>query len=196
MANKKNKYALISVYDKSGIIELAKHLIKSEYIIIASDGTGKELQKQKIPFVSCQKVSANPDCFEGFMKTMSFQIESGIFFDRTNPVHIKDAKDFKIKQIDIVICNFVSIKKILDNFSVKEKKEMIRNFDFGGPTMVRVAAQNYKNVLVSVNPSDYKKIVSALLMDSISDKLKHQFAVKAFEYILNYDETVVRYLNN
>jgi len=196
MASKVARYALISVYNKKGIIGFSKQLIEVGYKIIATDGTGQELKKQNTPFISCQKVSGNPECFDGYMKTMSFSIEAGMLFDRTNSVHIKEAKKFSVKHIDIVVCNFFPVEEIIKKSKTKDMNEVSRNFDFGGPTMVRVAAQNFKNIVVAVDPVDYKKIRKALSTNTLTDKLRYHLAAKAFRYILDYDTEVVGYLNN
>lgn len=196
MASKVPKYALISVYNKKEIIGFSKQLIEAGYQIIATDGTGQELKKQSIPFVSCQNISGNPECFDGYMKTMSFSIEAGMLFDRTNQVHRREAKRFNVKQIDIVVCNFFPVEEIIKKSKTKDAKEVSRNFDFGGPTMVRVAAQNFKNITVIVDPVDYQKIGKALLSNALTDKLKCHLATKAFKYVLAYDVKIVRYLNN
>lgn len=191
-----SKYVLISVYNKRGIAKLAKFLLDFGYKIIATDGTGQELKKHKIPFISCQKISRNPKCFDGFMKTMSFSIESGMLFDRANHIHIMEAKKFNVKNIDIVICNFFPVKKIINLFKFKSALDTIRYFDFGGPTMVRVAAQNFKNVLVIVDPNDYKKIQKSILLNQVSHSLKYYLAKKAFYNILDYDKQIIQYMNN
>jgi len=194
MVKKINKYALISVHEKRGVAEFASQLVKFGYKIIATEGTGEELKKYKIPFIPCQKISKNPKCFDGYMKSMSFPIESGIIFNRLNPAHVKEAKKLGIKQIDIVVCNFFPVKEAMEYSKTEVKKNVIINFDFGGPTMVRVAAQNLRNVLVIVDPSDYKKAEKAVSLNEISDKLKYYLALKAFEYVLNYDMQIVEYL--
>lgn len=191
----KRKYALISVFDKKGVPKFAKILHQRGYTIIATEGTGKELAKYKIPFLSCQEVSKNPECFDGYMKTISFSIEAGIFFDRSNPIHVKEAEKFEIKQIDMVICNFFPFKEIVKNFNI-DVKIMMRNVDFGGPTMARVAAQNFKHVLVIVDPNDYEKIAKALLENKITDKFRQQLATKAFAYICHYDFQIAKLLKS
>lgn len=195
MTNKINKYALISVYDKKGIFKLAGALLKSGYKIIATDGTGKILKKHKIPFMSCQKLSKSPNCFDGCMKTMSFAVESGMFFDRQNPIHVKEAKENGVKQIDMVVCNFFPVKKVIIQSKRDSVKDITRKFDFGGPTMVRVAAQNFKNVMVVVDTNDYKKIITAISLNKISEKFRHYLAIKAFKHISDYDMQVLKYLN-
>jgi len=195
MNNKISRYALVSVYEKKGVIELASKLIKSGYKIIATKGTGDELKKQKIPFISCEKISKNPICFDGYMKTLSFFVEAGMLFDRSNSAHIKEAKKFGVKRIDIVICNFFPVEKIVEHLKIRSIEDVVRDFDFGGPTMVRVAAQNFKNIMVVVDPDDYKKVGQAVLLNKIHSKLKYQLAVKAFNCILDYDMQVIKYLN-
>ncbi len=194
MTKRNSKYVLISVYDKSGMVELADKLRKSGYGIIATEGTGNELKKKGIPFISCGKISQNPDCFDGYMKTMSFFIESGMLFDRSNAVHVKEAKKFGVKQIDILICNFFPVREVVKQLKNSNVKDIARSFDFGGPTMVRVAAQNFKNVITLVNPRDYKVVCDAIISKNITDKLKYKLALKAFKCISNYDDQIVKYL--
>ncbi|MDP3733534.1 MAG: bifunctional phosphoribosylaminoimidazolecarboxamide formyltransferase/IMP cyclohydrolase PurH, partial [Candidatus Daviesbacteria bacterium] len=137
------KYALISVYDKTGIVDFAKVLIKHGYEIISTGGTEKVLTSADLKVIPIDEITGNPrQSFDGRMKTISFQIESGILFDRKNPKHVEEAKKLNIPQIDVVVCNLYPIE----------------NIDVGGPTMIRAAAKNYENVIVIVDPKDYGKI--------------------------------------
>ncbi|KKQ94919.1 MAG: bifunctional phosphoribosylaminoimidazolecarboxamide formyltransferase/IMP cyclohydrolase, phosphoribosylaminoimidazolecarboxamide formyltransferase / IMP cyclohydrolase [candidate division CPR2 bacterium GW2011_GWC1_39_9] len=194
MKKRNSKYALISVYDKRGVIELAGQLKKSGYGIIATEGTGRELIKKRIPFIPCGEISKNPDCFDGHMKTMSFFVESGMLFDRSNDTHVKEAKKFGVKQIDILICNFFPVKEVVKQLKKSDITDIVRSFDFGGPTMVRVAAQNFKNVIVVVDHKDYKNVCNAIISKNITDKLKYDLALKAFKCISDYDNQIVKYL--
>src|SRR3989339_1991823 len=100
------KYALLSVYDKTNIVNLAKELIKQGYEIISTGGTDKLLTQAKIKVTPIEKITGNPkESFDGRIKTISFQIESGILFDRKNPKHVKEAEKFGIKSIDLIVCN-------------------------------------------------------------------------------------------
>jgi len=195
MVNRKREYALISVYNKRGIVGLAKNLIDLGYGIIATEGTGKELQKHDLPFIPCQKVSKNPKCFDGFMKTLSFSIEGGIIFDRKNSLHIKDAKKYGVMDINIVVCNFFPVKVVLEKFENRKTEEIVRYFDFGGRIMVKTAAQNYKNVLILVDPNDYSLIDHCFECDSILEKTRERSAIKAFRYIYNYDKDIIDFFN-
>mgnify|MGYP001619468914 CR=1 FL=1 len=129
------KYALISVYDKTGIVEFASSIGKMGYLIISTGGTAKTLSEQSIPVIPIQEITGNPESFDGRMKTISFQIESGILFDRTNPSHRKQAKRLKIKAIDIVVCNLYPFIQTINKLSVTQE-EAIENIDVGGPTMI------------------------------------------------------------
>lgn len=190
------RYALISVYEKRGVTDLAKRLIKAGYKIIATEGTGKKLTEWGIPFISCQKISGNPVCFDGFMKTMSFLIEGGMLFDRANKKHLAEAKKFGVKQIDIVVCNFFPADVIISQLKKEGAINVARMFDFGGPTMVRVAAQNFKYVVVAVDPHDYGEIKENLTSGNFSLEFKQKLATKAFRYICSYDKDVSEYMES
>src|SRR5579883_2142308 len=133
---KHTSYALLSVYDKTGIIDLAKALVKSGITIIATGGTAKLLQENNISFVQIEEITKNPESFDGRMKSISFQVASGILFDRTVKKHVKEASNLHIPYIDFVVCNFYP-------FWEKPSIEMI---DVGGPTMIRAAAKNFVSV--------------------------------------------------
>lgn len=188
---KKERHVLISVFDKTGVSKFAKTLYQIGYKIIATEGTGEELAKNKVPFIPAQKISKNPEGLNDCIKTISFQIGSGILFDRSNPLHVKKAKDLGVKSIDIVICNFVPFEEVIKNPNIDFN---IKNVDVGGPTMVRAAATNFKHVLVIVDPDDYKKVAKAILKNRIIDKLRQQLAAKAFAYTCRYDSQIIKYL--
>ncbi len=186
------KYALLSVYDKTGIITFAKGLVEQGFTIISTGGTAKALEEQKIPFVPIQEITGNPESFDGRMKTISFQIESGILFDRTNPQHVKEAEKLDIKPIDIVVCNLYPFEQTLAKGASFE--EVVENIDVGGPTMVRAAAKNHKNVLVVVNPIDYQRVLDELRNNIITPDFRKQLAAKAFNHLTFYDSQIANYL--
>jgi len=128
------------------------------------------------------------------MKTISFQVESGIIFDRTNPSHVKQARKLKVKQIDLVVCNLYPFEQTTKDLKVKID-QAIESIDVGGPTMVRAAAKNFKSVWVVVDPSDYKKVIEALKKNSDNDGLKQALAAKAFNHLSFYDAQIAKYLS-
>lgn len=187
------KYALLSVFDKTGIVEFAKTLIEKKYKIISTGGTAKVLEHAGISVIPISEITKNPESFDGRMKTISFQIESGILYDRTNLIHIKEAKTLDIKPIDIVVCNLYPFEE-----TVRDPKVVfdtaIENIDVGGPTMIRSAAKNLKNVLVVVNPKDYETISEKLDILSMSDR--QRLAAKAFKHLSFYDAQVANFLTS
>src|SRR5436190_23618894 len=113
MVAQQKKYALLSVYDKTHIATFAKVLVNLGYEIISTGGTAKTLQKAKVPFTPIQEITGNPESFDGRMKTISFAIESGILYDRTNNKHLKEAKALQIKPIDVVVCNLYPFEETI-----------------------------------------------------------------------------------
>ncbi len=188
-----NKYALISVYDKTGIVDLAKKLIEHGYKIISTGGTAKILESAGIKVIPIQKITGNPESFDGRMKTISFEIESGILFDRKNPKHVKEAKDLNIKPIDIVVCNLYPFEETIKKPKIT-LNEAVEQIDVGGPTMIRAAAKNFKNVLVVTSPSDYSTVLKNIGTQKTTEPLKKQLSAKAFRHLSFYDAQVANYL--
>lgn len=187
------KYALLSVSDKTGLADFARTLDSLGYRIISTGGTAKTLAENGVGVIPIQEITGNPESFDGRMKTISFQIESGIIYDRTNPSHQEQAQALGIKPIDLVVCNLYPFEKTIEKPGVAFD-EVIENIDVGGPTMVRAAAKNHKNVLVVVDPNDYETVLNALQNGEVSDNLRRSLAEKAFWHLSFYDSQIARYL--
>src|SRR3989338_5083467 len=156
-----DKYALVSVFDKSGIFEFAQGLLELNYKIISTCGTFKYLKENNIEVTPIEEITVNPEAFDGRMKTISFQVESGILFDREKEEHLKEAKELGIVPIDIVVCNLYPFRETVEKSGVS-MDEVIENIDVGGPTMLRAAAKNFKNVLPICDPKDYEVVIDRL----------------------------------
>lgn len=213
MAEKKKqaqKYALISVSDKTGIVDFAKHLIKSGYEIISTGGTARVLVQNKISVIPIQDITGNPESFDGRMKTISFQIESGILFDRNNNKHSAEAKRLRIIPIDIVVCNLYPFEQTVANPKI-EPDDAIESIDVGGPTMVRAAAKNFKHVFVVVDPNDYQRVSKFLdrssrhpelvsgsqgMLKRVQHDIRQDLAAKAFAHLSFYDAQIAQFLRN
>lgn len=187
------KYALLSVFDKTGIVEFASELTKLGYDIISTGGTAKILSKNNIKTIPIQEITGDPESFDARMKTISFEIESGILFDRSNFSHIKEAKALKIKPIDIVACNLYPFEKTVTNPSAKFE-EVIENIDVGGPTMIRAAGKNFKSVFVVIDPEDYIKIIGVLKSKKDNIEFRKKLAAKAFAHLSFYDSQIAGFL--
>lgn len=187
------KFALVSVYDKKGIADFAKVLVKNGYEIISTGGTFEALKKDGIDVTPIEEITGNPaDSFDGRMKTISFQIESGILFDRKNPKHVDEANKLNIPQIDIVVCNLYPFEE--ESLNDSPSKPIIEFIDVGGPTMIRSAAKNYENVIVVVDPSDYGKVADAMEKDEI-EQIRQELAAKAFYHLSFYDSQIGRFFS-
>ncbi len=191
-ASLKTKYALLSVSDKTGLVAFAKALTKEGFRIISTGGTAKTLTNAGISVTPIQEVTGNPESFDGRMKTISFQVESALLYDRRNPSHVKQAKMLGIKDIAIVVANLYPFEKTVQNTSVT-LAEAVESIDVGGPTMVRAAAKNFHSVIVVVDPNDYESIAKALELDAIGDALRQTLAAKAFAHLSFYDAQIARF---
>jgi len=191
MKNKiKKGFVLVSVFDKRGITDFAKKIKTLGYEIISTEGTGRKLAKNGITFIPVQKVSKNPNKLKDCVKTISFRIEIGILFNRSDQKQVKEVKELGIKPIDIVVCNFPLLKKV-----VKRPEDFnIKNIDVGGPLMVRAAATNFRHVLVVVDPDDYDDVIDNLSKKAIPYEFRKYLAIKAFSYTYLYDQQIIQYL--
>lgn len=189
------KYALLSVSDKTGIVDLANTLVSQGFKIISTGGTAKTLSEQNINVVPIQSVTGNPESFDGRMKTISFQIESGILYDRNKKTHQKEAEDLSILPIDIVVCNLYPFEETIKQKNVT-LTDAIENIDVGGPTMIRSAAKNFKHVTVLTDPNDYESVATHLKENSLTESIRQTLSAKAFYHLSFYDSQIASYLSD
>jgi phosphoribosylaminoimidazolecarboxamide formyltransferase / IMP cyclohydrolase len=180
--------ALLSVSDKAGINELAEALQAINCEIISTGGTRKQLDNAGIPTTEISTVTGNPEAFGGRMKTISFNIESAILFDRERDA--EEAKSLNIEPIDLVVCNLYPFKKVMDQGA--DFDTLIENIDIGGPTMVRAAAKNFKYVAVVVDPTDYTRLIQELKDNNgaLSYAFRQHLMAKAFNHTADYDAMI------
>jgi phosphoribosylaminoimidazolecarboxamide formyltransferase / IMP cyclohydrolase len=176
-------YALISVYDKTGIVEFAKELKSLGYLIISSGGTAKLLKENNIEVIPVEEITGTPEMLDGRIKTISLQIEGSLLVDRSNPEHVKQAEKFNLINIGIVVCNLYPF----------EQKNSIENIDVGGPTMLRSAAKNNAHVLPVCDSGDYGRVAEALKSGRIPEDLRLELAAKTFEHLSFYDSQVAKF---
>ncbi|MDN5354774.1 MAG: phosphoribosylaminoimidazolecarboxamide formyltransferase / cyclohydrolase [Candidatus Cloacimonadota bacterium] len=182
------KRVLISVSDKTGIEEFAQALNDRGCEIISTGGTKKVLENADIMVTDIAQVTGNPEAFGGRMKTLSFQIESALLFDREQDA--AEAAELGIKPIDMVICNLYPFAKAKQ--SGAELAELIENIDIGGPTMIRAAAKNFKYVTVVTDLDDYQDIIQEFKNNSgrISYNTRKNLMNKAFNHTADYDSMI------
>lgn len=180
------KRALISVSDKTHLDGLAPILAKMNVEIVSTGGTAEYLKKMGIRIIPIQEVTGNPEAFGGRMKSISFQVASALLYRRDHATDLQEAKELNISDIDLVICNLYPFKEVAkgDNAS---REELIENIDIGGPNMIRAAAKNMKWVTVVTDPSDYETLATALQSGGTDERMRNQFALKAFSLTAQYD---------
>ena len=189
------KNALISVFNKEGLDYLLKTLKKFNYNIISSGGTFKYIRKLGYKCTEISKYTGFKEMLDGRVKTLHPKIHAGILHDRTNKSHIKQMKGKKFPSLDVIIVNFYPFQEIVLNSS--NKKKIIENIDIGGPTMVRAAAKNFKNVTIITNRYDYKDLVKELevLKGKTSLKFRELMSSKAFGLTAYYDAMIANWFN-
>ncbi|MDO8954478.1 MAG: bifunctional phosphoribosylaminoimidazolecarboxamide formyltransferase/IMP cyclohydrolase [Gammaproteobacteria bacterium] len=186
------KTALISVSDKTGLIEFAQHLAAHNIIILSTGGTAKALQAAGIPITLVADITGFPEMMEGRVKTLHPKIHGGILGKRDQ--HAAEAKQYGIDWIDLVIVNLYPFAKTVQ--SEAPYHEIIDNIDIGGPAMIRAAAKNMQWVTVANDPEDYPIILAELnAHNGISLACRKKLAAKAFAHTAAYDALIAEYLN-
>lgn len=187
------KRVLISVSDKTGIVDLAKELVGFGYEIISTGGTMKALTEAGLDVIGISDVTGFPECLDGRVKTLHPNVHAGLLAIRSNPEHMRQLRELNINTIDMVIVNLYPFKKTISDPNV-DLQTAIENIDIGGPTMLRAAAKNYQDVAVLVDPADYAKVVEELRAGEISLDTKFYLMYKVFQHTAVYDSLISDYL--
>lgn len=189
------KRALISVFDKTGIVDFARSLDSMGWEIISTGGTSTKLKEEGIKVQDISDLTKFPECFDGRVKTLHPNVEGGILAIRDNENHQKQMAELGIEPIDIVVCNLYPFKQTILKPGVSHE-EIIENIDIGGPTMIRAAAKNYKFVTVLTDPEDYSKVIGELqAQGDTSAETKELLAAKVFIHTSHYDALIANYFS-
>jgi len=188
------KRALISVSDKTGVVEFAKGLEELGYEIISTGGTYQALRDAKVHAISVDEITGFAECLDGRVKTLHPAVHGGILAVRGNVEHMEHIKSLGIVPINIVAVNLYPFKKTILKEDVT-KDEAIENIDIGGPAMVRSAAKNYKDVAIITDPADYEKIIDEMKeKGAICPETKLYLSAKAFAHTASYDTLIAEYM--
>jgi phosphoribosylaminoimidazolecarboxamide formyltransferase/IMP cyclohydrolase len=188
------KRALISVYDKQGILEFARFLETQNIEIISTGGTFKFLKENKVNVIDISTITKFPEMLDGRVKTLHPNIHGGILAIRDNKEHTKQIDKHHIKPIDFIIVNlYPFFDKVKTDLTEQQKIEFI---DIGGPSMLRSAAKNFKDVVVVCDQTDYQSIMSEMQQNgNISTTTRKALAAKVFNLTSAYDASVACFLN-
>ncbi len=192
MSNLK-KSALLSVSDKTGIIELARDLVDLGYEILATGNTARKLSAEKIKVTEISTITGFPEIFDGRVKTLHPKIFGGILMRKNNEEDIKQAEKNDIHPIDIVCVNLYPFVKTAANPDAT-LEDIIENIDIGGPSLIRAAAKNYQFVSVLTNPAQYDSFLGEIKKGEVSNNTKIKLAVEAFSHTAYYDTHIANYL--
>ena len=192
---KKIKTALISVSDKKNLKPILNSLKKNNIKIISSGGTYKEIKKLKFKCLEVSEFTNSPEILEGRVKTLHPKIHAGILNKRKSKTHLRDIKNNNFENIDLVIVNFYPFEEILKK--TKNHEKIIENIDVGGPTMVRSAAKNYKDVTVITSSDQYEELIEELKLNkgSTSSEFREKLSRIAFTETAYYDSVISDYFN-
>ena len=192
---KKIKTALISVSNKKNLKPLLNSLEQNKIKIISSGGTYKEIKKLKFKCLEVSEFTSSPEILEGRVKTLHPKIHAGILNKRKSKTHLRDIKNNNFENIDLVIVNFYPFEETLKN--TKNHEKIIENIDVGGPTMVRSAAKNYKDVTVVTSSDQYEELITELKFNKGSTSLnfREKLSRIAFTETAYYDSVISDYFN-
>ena len=194
---KKIQRALISVYDKTDLLDIATALTQRSVEILSTGGTARHLREAGIGIVDVSDYTSFPEMLDGRVKTLHPKIHGGLLAERDNAEHNAQAEAHGIGAIDMVICNLYPFEATIAKPDVT-LPEAIENIDIGGPTMIRAAAKNYRHVAALTAPSQYPQIIADLDANDgcLSEERRFELAKAAFAHTAHYDTAIATYLTN
>ncbi len=187
--------ALISVSDKTGILEFAKELHNSGIEILSTGGTAELLRKDGVPVIQVSDYTGFPEMMDGRIKTLHPMVHGGILARRDVPEHLKAMEEHGIRPIDLVVINLYPFEQTVAKKG-STLEEAIENIDIGGPAMVRSSAKNYKDVTIIVDPENYGKVLEEIKNGSVSLETRKRLSRDAFAHTARYDSLITDFLSN
>jgi len=187
------KRALVSVSDKSGVVDFCKSLVRNDYEIISTGGTFKLLKENGVSAIEIDEVTKFPECFEGRVKTLNPYVHGGILHRRDKQSHIDQAAELGVEAIDLVCVNLYPFKETIER--TDDFDHIIENIDIGGPAMVRSAAKNFDSVIIVTDVVDYSTVINAIEQDTNTIEFRRSLMIKAYEHTAAYDSMIANYMN-
>jgi phosphoribosylaminoimidazolecarboxamide formyltransferase/IMP cyclohydrolase len=187
------KRALISVSDKTGVVDMAQGLAALGAEILSTGGTAKALRDAGITVTDVATYTGSPEILDGRVKTLHPKIHGGLLGRRSVPEHAAQMQQYGIEPIDVVVVNLYPFEAAIAKPDCTFE-HAIENIDIGGPSMLRSAAKNHEDVLVVVNPTDYTRVLEALAEGRVSSALRCELAMKVFQHTARYDTLIAGYL--
>ncbi|WP_334427262.1 MULTISPECIES: bifunctional phosphoribosylaminoimidazolecarboxamide formyltransferase/IMP cyclohydrolase [unclassified Levilactobacillus] len=187
--------ALLSVSDKTGIVEFARTLITHHFEIVSTGGTQAALKAASVAVTPIEDVTHFPEVLDGRVKTLNPRVFSGILAQRENPRHVNTLAEHAITPIDLVCVNLYPFAQTISDPNVT-LADAVEQIDIGGPSLIRAAAKNYRDVLVICDPADYDQVSHALDTASDDQRFRKHLAAKVFHHTAHYDAVIANYLTD
>ena len=191
------RFALISVSDKTGIVDFARELASMNMVILSTGGTAELLEKNGVPVTEVADYTGFPEMLDGRVKTLHPRIHGGILARRDLPSHISAIEQQGIHTIDMVVVNLYPFQQTIarENCTLEDA---IENIDIGGPAMLRSAAKNYRDVAVVCDPADYGDIIAEMKKNdgSLSMDTRFELSKKTFAHTAQYDGAIANYMSS
>lgn len=189
------KLALLSVYDKTGLVDFARQLKAGGYDLVSTGGTARDLQGGGLDVQQVSDLTGSPEILDGRVKTLHPKVHAGILARRDNESHMAQLADDETDLIDIVVGNLYPFVETVSRTDVT-LDDALENIDIGGPTMIRAAAKNFRDVLIVVDPADYEWIGERIAQGTeVTLEERKELARKAFQHVALYDTAISRYLS-
>jgi phosphoribosylaminoimidazolecarboxamide formyltransferase / IMP cyclohydrolase len=191
----KVRRALVSVSDKTGVVEFVKELQSMGVEIVSTGGTSKALSEAGVKVIGISEVTGFPEMLEGRVKTLHPAVHGGILADRTKPDHMKTIAEHGITPIDMVVVNLYPFAKTVAKPDVT-LEDAVENIDIGGPSMVRSAAKNFAAVAIVVDPKDYSVVLDEIRRTGgVLESTRARLSAKAYAHTSAYDKMITTYLS-
>ncbi len=186
--------ALVSVYDKTGLPELASALHAAGVAVVSTGSTARTIAAQGVPVTAVEDLTGFPECLDGRVKTLHPKVHAGILADTRNPEHLRQLEELGVDTFDLVVSNLYPFRDtVASGASVEECVEQI---DIGGPSMVRAAAKNHASVAIVTTPDAYGQILEALEGGGFTLAQRQRLAAEAFVHTASYDVAVASWMGN
>lgn len=186
--------ALISVSDKSGVLELARQLSKQGVEIVSTGGTRRKLTEGGVPVIGVSELTGFPEILDGRVKTLHPRIHAGLLAQRDSEDHTRQLQEHQVSLFDLVVVNLYPFEQTVTKGNIT-MEEAVENIDIGGPSMVRAAAKNHRYVTVLVDPRDYADVMKQTETGGVTAETRRKLAAKAFRHTAAYDTWIARYLS-
>lgn len=188
------KRALLSVSDKTGLLDFAQGLVRNGYEIISTGGTKRVLEEAGLPVIGISEITGFPEIMDGRVKTLHPNVHGALLCVRDNPDHVKQIQDLSIDYIDLVCVNLYPFKETVQKSGV-DHATIIENIDIGGPSMLRSASKNYRFIPVVCDPADYDTVLEEIEANGETNpETREKLAAKVFRHTARYDAMIADYL--